>query len=116
MLSKFWKSSDKFFLISILITIISIVIILLFFLIFYNNLPNKLPLFYSLPWGENQLASKQQFLLLPIMLSLICLTNALIASQLHTAQFLLKRMLMLSLIIIDLILAITALKIIWIFI
>lgn len=116
MLFKLWKSSDKFFLISILITIISISTIVSVFLFFYNRMPDRLPLFYSLPWGENQLATKQQFLLLPIMLALICLINSLIASQLHSAQYLLKRMLMLSLIIIDLILVITALKIIWIFI
>lgn len=115
-ISKFWGSSDKYFLMSILLTVTSIIIISLFFLLFYNRLPDKLPLFYSLPWGENQLAVKQQFLLLPVTLALICLINSLIASQLHPVQYLLKRMLMLSLIIIDLILVITALKIIFIFI
>lgn len=110
------RSSDKFFLIPILITIITVVSITLLFLIFYNRLPDRLPLFYSLPWGETQLAAKQQFLLLPIMLVLTCLINSLIASQLHVAQVVLKRILTLSLILIDVIILITTVKIIWIFI
>lgn len=115
-IQKYWNSSDKYFSISITVTIISIIVILAFFLIFYSRLPDTLPLFYSLPWGENQLAAKQQFLLLPIILTLICLVNSLISSQLHSVQYLLKRMLLFSLIIIDLILVITTLKIILIFI
>ncbi|MFA5932680.1 MAG: hypothetical protein WCV81_00270 [Microgenomates group bacterium] len=113
---KIWGSSDKYFVIPVLVTIISSLLILSLFFIFYNHLPDKLPLFYSLAWGEGQLATKQQFLLLPIALILICLVNSLIASQLHSVQYLLKRMLMVSLIIIDLILVITAFQIVSIFI
>jgi len=113
---KFLEKSDPYFLIPVFISIISILFILASYFIPFNHLPDKLPLFYSLPWGENQLATKQQFLLLPITLTLICLVNSFIASQLHSVQHLLKKMLMLSLIIIDLIIVITALKIIWIFI
>lgn len=115
MLSKFLKS-DKFFIIPFLIMVISAIITLVTFSVFYNKLPDRLPLFYSLSWGEAQLATKQQFLLLPVAMVLIGLINTLIASQLHSVQYLLKRILMSSLIIIDLILLITALKIIFIFI
>lgn len=115
MLSKFLKS-DKFFIIPFLTMVVSATITLLTFFVFYNKLPDRLPLFYSLSWGEAQLATKQQFLLLPVAMVLIGLINTLIASQLHSVQFLLKRMLMGSLIIIDLILLITALKIIFIFV
>ncbi|MDD2822631.1 MAG: hypothetical protein PHQ59_00985 [Candidatus Daviesbacteria bacterium] len=116
MFSKFWTTADKYFVVSVLITIVSIVVILVSYFLFYNQLPNQLPLFYSLSWGGSQLATKQQFLLLPIILALICLVNSLITSQLHSAQSLLRKMLMFSLIIIDLIILITALKIITIFI
>lgn len=112
----FWGAKNNFYLIPILITIISIVLILSPFLIFYNRLPDKLPLFYSLPWGGDQLAAKQQFFLLPIILVLICLINSLIASQLHSVQYVLKRILTISLILIDIIVLITAIKIMWIFI
>lgn len=108
--------SDKYFSIPFLVTILSAVFILSLYLIFYNRLPDRLPLFYSLSWGEAQLAQKQQFLLLPSAIILIGLINSLIASQLHQVQYLLKRMLMISLIIVDLILVITAFKIISIFI
>ncbi len=109
-------SVDKYFLVSIVITIIVVIFITSHFLIIYNYLPDRLPLFYSLPWGGSELATKQQFFLLPIILVLTCLINSLIASQLHAAQFVLKRILVLSLIIIDVIILITAVKIMWIFI
>lgn len=112
----FWGAKNNFYLIPILITVISIVLIIFPFLIFYNHLPDKLPLFYSFPWGENQLAAKQQLFLLPIVLALVCLINSLIASQLHSVQYVLKRILTLSLILIDIIVLITAIKIMWIFI
>lgn len=110
------RSPDKFFLIPILITIIVVISITLLFLVFYSRLPDRLPLFYSLPWGEAELAAKQQFFLLPIILALICLINSFIASQLHVAQVVLKKILVLSLILIDVIILVTAVKIIWIFI
>lgn len=116
MINKFLSSTDKFFLIPILITSFSVILIFSLFFIFANQLPDKLPLFYSLSWGENQLASKQQFFLLPIILVLALLTNSLIASQLHSTQYILKRIIMLSLLLLDAVILITAIKILWIFI
>lgn len=107
---------DKFFMLPIIATVLTSIFITLLFLVSYSQLPDKLPLFYSLPWGEAQLAGKQQFFLLPIILVLTCLVNSLIASQLHAVQFVLKRILQLSLVLVDVIILITALKIIWIFI
>lgn len=109
-------SKDYFFSVPILTTIISVIFIVSLFLILFSRLPDKLPLFYSLPWGEAQLATKQQFFLLPVILVLVCLINSLIASLLHEAQYMLKRLLMLSLLLINLIILITAVKILWIFI
>ena len=34
-------------------------------------LPPKLPLFYSLPWGEKQLAQNQQLLIIPASIAII---------------------------------------------
>ena len=115
-IKKYWDTSDEYYLIPILITIFSAVFIALFFIINYQNLPEKLPLFYSLPWGEAQLSTKQQFSLLPIMLILIGLINTTISSQLHKTQYILKRILMLSLILVDAIVLITSIKIMSIFI
>lgn len=107
---------DKFFLFPLLFSTLSSLFIIIFVLIFYQKLPPKLPLFYSLPWGQPQLASKEQFFLLPALLISITLINAFIASSLHPLQFVLKRILMLSLVFISLIIIVAALKILLIFI
>lgn len=40
-----------------------------------NLLPEKVPLFYSRPWGEEQLAAKEWLLLIPVLSLLIFLIN-----------------------------------------
>ncbi|MBI4036927.1 hypothetical protein HY385_00700 [Candidatus Daviesbacteria bacterium] len=85
-------------------------------LILYSHLPAKLPLFYSLPWGQKQLISKQGFLFLPATLILLATVNTLITFQLHTVQQVLKKILLFSVVFINLIVLITALKILLIFI
>lgn len=84
-------------------------------LILYNHLPTKLPLFYSLPWGQKQLISKQGFLFLPATLVMLAVVNTLITFQLHTAQQVLKKVLLFSIVFVNLIVLITALKILLIF-
>ena len=109
-------SLNKYFLIPIFITLLSSFLITATFFILKDNLPPKIPLFYSLSWGKPQLVDKQQFLILPAVLLLFCLVNTLIASQLHHLQVVLIRTLMLSLILLDLIILITTFKILTIFI
>lgn len=81
-----------------------------------NFLPTKLPLFYSLPWGEQQLAQRQQFLIVPAISLSISLANLLVIRQLHNQQILLKTILQATSIICSLVLSLTLIKIIWIFI
>ena len=115
-LKNIYQKSDKFFLLPIISSIVSIIMITFFILIFFNRLPPELPLFYSLPWGETQLISKERFFILPIIIILTALINSFIASQLHSLQFVLKRILMLSLLLINLIILITVMNILSIFI
>lgn len=75
-------------------------------------LPNKLPLFYSLSWGEAQLASHQEFLIIPASIVLITLLNFAVSWQLHPSQSFFKKVLLFSPIIISLILSITFIKIV----
>lgn len=96
-------------------SVFSIVIITASFLISYQQLPPKLPLLYSLQWGEDQLVSRQQFLLLPSILIFINLVNILISWQLHIAHKFLKRLLVFNLIFVDLVTLTTAIKILMIF-
>lgn len=79
-------------------------------------LPNKLPLFYSLPWGETQLASSNQFLIVPSIVLGLTLVNLFVAHSLHSQQVLLKETLYFSSILISVILVIAVLKVILIFI
>lgn len=115
-LGAFWQKSDKFFLLPILFSVLSVFLITTFFGAVYQRLPATLPLFYSLAWGEKQLVVKQQFLLLPIIIILISLLNTLLTFYLHPGQIVLRRLLMVSLIVINLVILLTAFKILLIFI
>lgn len=88
-------------------------ILIAFFPIF---LPNKLPLFYSLPWGGNQIVSPQQFFIIPAIVVLITLVNLSLSWQLHQTQAFFKKILIISSFLSALILVITIVKIIFIFI
>lgn len=112
----FYQSQDKVILLPIIASLLSVLLVSLIFLIFYKKLPERLPLFYSLPWGEAQLITKEQFFLLPAVLFLITLINSFLVSQLHSLQFVLKRMLAVSVVLINLIILISAFKILFIFI
>lgn len=79
-------------------------------------LPPRLPLFYSLPWGDGQLATEQQFLIIPGIISLITLLNLSFSWQLHLSQIFFKKILLFSSLIISLILTITFIKIVLIFV
>lgn len=78
-------------------------------------LPPKLPLFYSLPWGEQQLAQNGQLFIIPAIMALVTLCNLIISWQLHPAQVFFKKMLLFSSMLVSLILTITFLKIVFIF-
>lgn len=77
-----------------------------------RSLPPKLPLFYSLPWGDNQLATHQEFLLIPASIVIITLLNSIISAQLHPSQSFFKRMLLFSPLVVSLLLTVTFAKII----
>lgn len=75
-------------------------------------LPPKLPLFYSVAWGDGQLATHQEFLIVPASISIIALLNLVLSLQLHPSQSFFKKALFLSSIIVSLILTITFIKIV----
>lgn len=115
-LIKLMQKSDHFLLYSLLASLFSVLLITAIFLVFYHDLPPRLPLFYSLPWGQSQLVAKEQFFLLPATLTLIILINTVLALNLHSLQYPLRRMLLSSLVMISLLFFITALRILLIFI
>jgi len=85
-------------------------------LLFFRFLPPKLPLFYSLPWGDTQLTTHQQFFVIPASIILITLLNLIISWQLHLSQSFFKKVLLFSSLVATLILTITFIKIVLIFI
>lgn len=60
--------------------IILIVLQLAILTIKFNSLPQQVPLYYSLPWGEGQLAAAASLFLLPTFSIIILLLNNLIAT------------------------------------
>ena len=112
----FLQNEDQIIVLSTISTISFVVFLSIIFLINIDFLPNQLPLFYSLPWGEKQLIEKSQFIILPSVIILVLLTNLLISWHLHRSQTLIKRILSISSVIIGLLILITGIKIIYIFI
>lgn len=84
-------------------------------LLFGKFLPPLLPLFYSLPWGENQLATHQQFLSLPTITVGISLINLMLYLRLPPSQTILKNILVFSSVATSLILLISLIKIVLLF-
>lgn len=64
------------------------------FIVFkFNNLPGQLPLYYSLPWGESQLASASSLFLLPTFSIVLLLLDNFFASLFLKTIPLLSRLL-----------------------
>lgn len=114
-LLNFIITSDRFYSIPVALALVSASLITVTFLALSSKLPPRLPLFYSLPWGEAQLVQKEQILILPAIIVAITLLNTFLNYQLHNSQTVLKRMIMLTLVLISSIITITAFKIIDIF-
>ncbi len=115
-LKEFYTDQDKVEFYAIVFTIVCSMFIALDFTINYNKLPNRIPLFYSLPWGDSQLIAKPQFILLPSIILLIALINVITSWQLHNSQRSIKRLIALSTASVSLLILITAIHIIGIFI
>ena len=79
--------------------IIFIVAQLAFLILKFNSLPNQVPLYYSLPWGESQLASASALFFLPSFSIVFLLINHLLATFfLNTIQIFSRLLIVVSLI------------------
>ncbi len=115
-MGQFFKNTDKYTIIPLIFSVIITLTSAGYFVYYYPLLPLRLPLLYSLSWGQSQLVSKQQFFILPTLSILITIVNLFISSQIHSSRFVIKRILTGSLIVLNLILFISAVRIILIFI
>ena len=114
-IKKFYQNHDPIVFYSTLSTFIFFFLTITTFLLTLPNLPQKLPLFYSLAWGENQLATPLQFIIIPLTIFLTLLVNLIISWHLHSSQIILKRILSISSVAISFLLFITVFKIIFLF-
>lgn len=79
-------------------------------------LPNKLPLFFSLTWGDKQLADKHQLLIIPGSLVVLTLLNLSLFWKFSQSRYLLRKILIYSSLITTTMLMLTFVRIILIFI
>lgn len=114
--TSFYSQQDPIIFWSNFLSLLFVLIILTLFAFNLNSLPSKLPLFYSLPWGDNQLVNLSQFIILPATAILVLLANLTISWHLHTSQVVAKRMLSASTALVSFLVLVTALRIIFIFI
>jgi len=62
----------------------------------YNDLPPDIPLFYSRPWGAEQLASSSSAFLLPVITFIVIILNNFLAVFLLRSNSLLSRLLVIT--------------------
>jgi len=78
----------------------------------FNSLPPKVPLYYSLPWGESQLGNASSLFLLPIFSIVILLLNNLLSNFFLKSIPLLSRLLVIVSVIFSFFLTFSLLKIV----
>ena len=78
----------------------------------FTNLPSQVPLYYSLPWGETQLASASALFLLPTFSLAILLINNLFSISLSSTNSLLARILIFTSLAVSFFFFITLVKIV----
>lgn len=108
--------SSRFYLGANLSPLVVAAVLGLLILLLFRFLPTKLPLFYSLSWGDKQLVTHGQFFIIPAIITLIALINLIISWQLHYLQSFFKKVLLCASLTVTLILTTTFIKIVLIFI
>ena len=61
------------------------------FILRFNTLPPQIPLFYSKPWGEDQLADSWMIFLLPVILDLLFFFNNFIYQRFFPENMFVKK-------------------------
>lgn len=79
----------------------------------WQNLPPLVPIFYSRPWGTEQLADKKNLILLPFLLLFLGLFNIFLVGSQFSKEKLLSRVFLSINILLTLLLTITVFKILF---
>lgn len=65
-------------------------VMVLLFLLKFRTMPPQIPLFYSKPWGESQLADYWNIFILPIFLNLLFFLNQYINNRFYKDNYLIR--------------------------
>lgn len=84
---------------------------LLFIVFYWRGLPPSVPLWYSLPWGADQLASPYWLFLLPLGSALILTTNTLVSVYVLSEYLLFVQLSYLGSLVVSLLSFVTLVKI-----
>ena len=73
------------------ILFIADLILILFFVLRFSSLPPQIPLFYSLPWGEDQLVDNWMILILPVTMNFLFFINYFFYSKYFQGNIFIKK-------------------------
>ena len=110
-LGQFWQQSfnSKLFRWNLAFITIQLVLIVWQF----GNLPQQVPLYYSLPWGESQLVSASTLFLIPTFSIVLFLINHLFAIGFSKKNPLLSQLLIFTSLVVSFFFLITLIKIVF---
>ena len=110
-LGQFWQQSfnSKFFRWNLVFIGIQLAVLIWQF----GNLPQQVPLYYSLPWGELQLVSASTLFIIPTLTIVLFLVNHLFAIGFSQKNLLLSNLLIFTSLIVSFFFLLTLLKIIY---
>lgn len=106
-----FSPNDKLVSYSVLLSLFLFFFQTLFLLLVYRSLPREIPLFYSRPWGQDQLALRWMIWLIPGLSFIFFLVNTILAKKLAEYRIL-SRMLALTSLAVIILFLITQFKII----
>lgn len=87
---------NKLITITTQVTLALLTVQILIIISVWRSLPPEIPLLYSHPWGEDQLAVSPGIIILPIASLVVFLTNSVIAKLATKEEVLIKQMLTLT--------------------
>ncbi len=88
---------DKFYIWSLIAIIILLFLQLLAIVFFWKYIPPQIPVFYSYPWGQEQLVDKKLIFFFPIQLLLFLIINYFLSAFFFLKEKLLSKFFIFSL-------------------
>jgi hypothetical protein len=107
----FWQEKINGLVFRWTVFFILVQVVLLFFK--FSDLPPQIPLYYSQPWGESQLAPASSIFILPALSLFVLLLNNILAVFFLKSVQLLSRFLIITSLVFSFLSAIAVYQIIW---